>query len=332
MFYPSRVAVHGWCSLVLLAGVLTLPAGCSLKGPKPIEPAPTSVTAQEEATGQPFSLEPFLRASRLGLWNYVRTASGETDSHATIYTRWSGPTQLIEGKLLGREFLPLETYLQRRDIESPQTQRRPKAPLEGGTAFMFELIEPMEPLPPDLQPGLPQTASTPIVYYEYDGRLLSQGTLTRTAEIEGFEDVETPAGRFDGCLRTRVDLVVRLSWIFEMNWTSYLWLSAEMGEVQRTEQMSGRFLIFPFASSHDYRLVSGKPILHWAEPESVLPPRWRFGAVVMDRTVPSPRIGGMVVDYSDLPPATQPATQPASQPATQPAQTVWGAGILPAWK
>lgn len=225
----------------------------------------------------------------------------------------------MEGSLVFREFLPIEKYLQQRGPASrPAGAKPPKAPLEGGTAFMFELFEPLEPFPSELVPGTPIVESTPVVYYDYDGRRLSRGTLTRSVEIEGFEHVATPGGEFPDCLRLRLDLTVQIPWTVHMDWTSYMWLSAEIGEVRRIEQMSGWFLIFWFDSRYEYRLLSGDPVLHRPRDEAIRPPRWKYGAVLMDRVVPRPRITGMVVDYADPPPAD---TQPAAGPAASRAET-----------
>lgn len=283
---------------------------------------------EQESTEAPFSIEPYLRANRLGTWTYLRTPAGRPDAAGVTYVRTSQPHRMLEGLLAERSFLPLQYYLQQPGTPADPRQR-PRAPLQGGTAFLFELGEPLEPLPADLQPGVPQTASTALVYYEYDGRILNQGTLTRTAAVEGFEDIETPAGRFEACLRVRVDLTVEISWVFKMDWTTQMWLSPTMGEVRRLERMSGAFLIILFSSGHEYRLVSGQPRLDQADSVAVRPPLWKRSAVLLERAVPRPRIGGLVVDYSDGTPAAAPIEEEppivTDVPATAPASAAQAA-------
>lgn len=284
----------------------------------------TDAELQEDSESEApeFNIEPYLRASRLGRWVYRRTVPGSREEAAS-YVRVVEAARIMEGRLLEREFLPLRDYVKPGgDVADGRDGRqRPLAPLEGGTAFMFELAEPLEVVPQRLVPDVALTATTEVIYYEKDGRLLSRGTLTRTVTIEEFEEVDVPAGRFADCMRVRLDFKLQIPWLITMDWTSHLWFSPEVGEVRRTERMSGWALIFPFSSSHEYRLVSGGPSEIPADLEAVRPPRWRYGAILMDRTMPKPRVGGMVVDYSDLP-ASPPPDVPVSEdlsPSSAPA-------------
>src|SRR5690606_24303373 len=105
-------------------------------------------------------MEPYLRANRLGTWTYLRTPLGQPDADGSTYVRVAESARLKEGLFVEREFLPLETYLQRPGSPpGPQERQRPQAPVQGGSAFMFELTTPLEPMPADLQPGAPQTDS-----------------------------------------------------------------------------------------------------------------------------------------------------------------------------
>ena len=178
---------------------------------------------------------------------------------------------------------------------------------------MFELAEPLELFPPQLVPGKPIISTTALHYYDYDGRKLAPGMLTREVEIEGFDDIETPAGKFPDCLRARVELDVHISWTVRLVMTHYLWVSPQAGEVRRLQHMSGRFLIFWFASTYRYDLSSGKPAMTASMPEKLdLTPKWKRGAVLLDRLMPRPRIAGMVVDYGDE--SRVPSSAPAMNP------------------
>lgn len=285
----------------------TLLAGCSQQHKDDLQPV------QSQPSAERFSMEPYLRANRLGRWTYMRTEQ-EHAHRAVTYTRLSDSNRMMEGRLLTRKFSPLDQYFLKPSSTQSDDADRPRAPLKGGTAFLFELLEPMEPFPEDLTPDNPIVSTTPVVYYEYDGRQLSRGTLTRTVEIEGFDELEVPAGRFAGCLRLRLDFTLEIPWVLDMEWNSFIWLSPEMGEVRRIEKMSGWFLVFPFSSSHEYQLISGQPYLSSPEPQSVRKPRWQYGAALLDRAIPRPQIAGLVVDYANHAVQEGPESAPAETP------------------
>lgn len=229
---------------------------------------------------------------------------------------------MAEGILAGREFLPLEQYFRpaQPTTAEPGERRTPPPPLKGGTAFMFDLVEPLEAIPVDIRPGVPRIESSPVTYYDYDGKYLSHGTITREVEFEGIEDVECPAGRFVACPRVRVNLALRIPWIVSMDWSSWLWLSPQVGEVRRMEHMSGLFLIFLYSSSHEYVLASYAPVGATMDCGLDVAPHWTTGAVVLSRAIPRPEIAGMVVDYDTgttsaavLAPADDADAMPASR-------------------
>lgn len=315
---PGYLTAAKWRLSLLVCLVLTLAmplvGGCREQvGPSPRQPQ----NASSQPAGSPVSLEAALRANRLGRWVYARREPQHQDNRRHRYVRIGRPDRSIEGMLVGRRFRPVDEYLAPLSGASavPASQPAEPAPLEGGTSFMFRVARPLAPIPAELKEGEPVVDTTDIIYYEYDGRVLARGTFTRTAEIEGVEDVSCPAGEFADCLRVRVDLTLKIPWIISMDWTSWYWLSQEVGEVQRLEHMSGMFLIFLFSSTHEYELVS-----HHA-PATMLPdlciaPAWHTGATLLTRTAPRPQIGGMIVDY-----ASETAPPPASAPATAPART-----------
>jgi hypothetical protein len=247
-----------------------------------------------------FDIRPYLQANRLGRWVYTRREHGAADDEQPVpYVRQIQATREGEGNLRERRFLPLQSYL---DVwwdvtTQPATPpKRPVAPMKERYAFFFELTDPMPTIPVELDLSEPIETSTRLRYYWHDGRPLSEGSLTRTVEIEGFEDVKSPGGEFEECLRVRLDLRIRFGWGLAVDWTSYFWLSREAGEVRRVQRFSGWLWIFPFGSAHEYTLMSHLP----AGEEALLPvaPKWQHGAILFDRGLPRPRIGGMVVDYA----------------------------------
>jgi hypothetical protein len=154
----------------------------------------------------------------------------------------------------------------------------------------------MPTIPAELDLSDPIETTTRLRYYGRDGRPLAEGRLTRIVQIEGFEDVEAPAGRFEQCLRVRLDLQIRFAWGLAVDWTSYFWLSPKVGEVRRVQRFSGWLWIFPFGSAHEYALISHET----ADNDAILPvaPAWHYGAILFDRGLPRPQIGGMVIDYA----------------------------------
>jgi len=199
-----------------------------------------------------------------------------------------------------RPFLPLQRYLEPADILTSRADGgpRPSAPMKEGTAVFFELARPLEPIPPELETTSPITSTTAVRYFSYHGKPLATGTMTRQVQIEGFEDVECPAGRFEHCLRVRVDLTVRFPWRVIVDLTSYLWLSPKVGEVRRVQHISGWFLIFWFGNVHEYQLVSFTPAHAGPGSAGLPPPQWAYGAILFERAAPHPQIAGMIVDLA----------------------------------
>jgi hypothetical protein len=246
------------------------------------------------------TLRACLQATSVGHWVYERRPLPlHEDGPRVEYVRRGTPTRFSEGQLAHRQFLPLEEYLAPPDADRDadartEEARRPRAPLEGGTAIFFRLEDPRPAIPPDLTAEQPITFSTPLSYYDYDGTFQARGTLTGTAELEGRERVEVPAGVYDACLRVRVDLSISFGWVAHLKLTRYMWLSPTEGEVKRIERFSGRFLVFWYGSAHQYEMIRHEPI-HPGH-DAALPGLWRDGALLLEGRFPDIWIGGMVVD------------------------------------
>jgi hypothetical protein len=266
--------------------------------PEVLDAQPATPPATQPDAAQPAGsgLAQALRAARLGEWVYERRESWENGSEPPVeYVRRHTPERILEGKLTGQIAHAVGAYLLR-PAEEQAAQRPRLAKPHSGSLFLFELRQPIPAVPDDLEPHQPATDSTPVRYYNYEGRLLSDGTLRRTAEWEATEAVDTPAGRFADCCRVRVDFTLTMPWLLTLEWNSYLWLSPAVGEVRRVQHMAGWFLILPFASTHEYRLVRGRTSASAAADVAELPIAWQAGAVLLDSAVPKPVVGGMVVD------------------------------------
>jgi len=272
---------------------------------------PSFEHVEPQPAEKPLDLSAYLRAERFGKRTYRRRELPLQEGQAqTTYIREMTAERMIEGRLVGQKLLPLARYLEPEAVTTtavastqPREVKRAQSPFKRGKALLFRLAEPMQLIPPELTEEELIESTTPIRYYDYSGRQAGVGTLTRSVAIEGLEDVECPAGRFENCLRINVNLIVQFSWWLRMQGSGYLWLSPDVGEVRRVHQISGWFLIFWFGSAYEYDLLSyddmgGKVLTMW--PTSA---KWAYGAIMFDRILPKPQVAGMLVDFADTAPA-----------------------------
>lgn len=260
---------------------------------------------------QPVDLASCLRACRSGEWVYQRHALPEREAE-TRYVRRISRDLLSERSLADPPVPPLEEVLPATlPAERPPDKEKLAALPRTASLVMFELVDPLAPIPLDLMKTGPAADSTRIRYYDYRGRYRAEGTLKRVVEVEGVEDIECPAGRFTDCLRIRVDLTAHFPWLLWMDWTSYLWLSPVAGEVRRVHRFSGWFVIFWFSSTHEYELVShvaGDPTSQEATRSAsrsagvsggwVLDPPWSRGVLLLDGPFSRLEITGMAVEFA----------------------------------
>ncbi|HOW70995.1 MAG TPA: hypothetical protein PKY77_10370 [Phycisphaerae bacterium] len=288
------------------------------------ERASYAAPASQPATPPGAELAEYLSAIRAGEWVYERRElPAHADQRPSDYVRHIGPGQLFE---IAREFSDLvcryrgpmtttqaavaglpTTRPSDQEMEDPLLRQ-----LKDWTAIRIELGEPMDPIPPELIATGRCTESTSVGYGRRTGPLLGAGTLTRHVEVEDREPVECPAGRFEECLRVRVDLEIRFPLTPVIDWTTYVWLAPRIGEVRRVQSFSGWFLIFWFGSTHEYLLKS------YRLPSDVFPPtattRWSKVLVFLDRTFPHPRVAYMAVDLAKSQSASPPSAAPWAGP------------------
>jgi len=295
---------------ILIACIVGGIVGC--QAPQPPAAEYTGIADQSiDQTVDPaesFDITSYLKANRLGTWIYwANDLPAPVNEDAIIYSRRIKSHRHSEGVLLDSPFQSLEHYLLPVSNRSspPASLDQPPEPFSGKLAAFMELDEPIEVIPEDLSRESPAVKVTRLRYYNDKGRAQAQGTLTRTVEIKGLEDIECPAGQFKRCLHVRVDLTIRFSWILTIHWTTHLWLSPKAGEVQRVQRFSGAwFLIFWFQSAQEYKLVKFKKAeLDKISASENLAPKWKRAALLFDRGLPKPRISGMIVDYSTTRPS-----------------------------
>jgi hypothetical protein len=217
-----------------------------------------------------------------------------------IYARQITRDRISEGVLECEPLLPIERYLEPADSSDsqPADDHRPRAKLSWGMPIFFDLDKASDPIPAVLDELNKTGTETGIAYFDALGRRVSDGKLTHEVEIEGIEDVTCPAGHFPRCMRVRIRLNVRFPWIFVVDLTSYIWLSPEVGEVRRVQRLSGWFVIFPFGTTREYRLISYDLPQASQDRQPLPPPRWARGVLVFGGMYPHPEIAGMVIDLA----------------------------------
>lgn len=293
---------------MLLAILALLPGGC-LRHWR----LPPQVPASPPSTAPTVELAAYFSAIRAGEWTYERRELPvQPDQQPSEYVRHIGSTQLYE---VAQELTDLvrrlrgSTTTAHAAVSALPTSRPSEEAmqdplirhLKAWTAIRIELDEPMDPIPPELVATGRCTESTAVAYGRRSGPLLGKGMLTRHVEIEGIEAVDCPAGRFDRCLRVRVDLDIRFPLTPAINWTMYVWLAPEVGEVRRVQSLSGWFFVLWFGSTHEYLLKSYR--LPSGAPSPAAATRWSKAVVLLDRTFPHPRTAYLAVDLASSRPA-----------------------------
>jgi len=296
----SHPLTHGNTRLVA-AICLVVASGCMSEWRPPLEEVRPEPQARVE-----FGRSAYLRVNREGRWVYDRRELPvKPDAPITRYSRQVAGPRSSEGTLVDRPLLELSRYLQQ-EGEAPGSttdESRPTASEGAWLVVFFELEHPLDPLPAALATSDSVISHTTLRYFNQAGRPMAKGAVTSAARIEGFEDVVCPAGKFEQCLRVRVRLTVWFPLLLTVNWTTYFWLSPEVGEVRRVQQFSGVWLFFFwFGSAHEYLLRSYEPPPEPMASES-LPTCWSRGVVVFDRGYPRVRIAGMAADLSTSRPA-----------------------------
>ncbi|MHC4442421.1 MAG: hypothetical protein ACYTF1_18410 [Planctomycetota bacterium] len=301
---PSKIhrRFRHWIKCILLTtGVIFCLTGCNIAW------RPSLEHVEQHPQTKEFTLTDYLEANRIGYWAYQRRdLPANEDRPGITYARRAATNRFSEGELLNTPFLPLSRYIQPSGVQTtqPVSQDIPVARFPEGMAIYVELEKPLPVIPHDLQPETPMSDTTAIRYYDYRGKVQAKGKLTREVSFEGFEDIECTAGNFERCMRIRVDLNTRFSWILSVTWSSYLWLSPTVGEVRRVHAFSGAwFFIFRFHSAHEYLLVNHYRFADESIKEVDLSPKWKQIAMVFDRGIPRPSFTGMAVDYCTSQPA-----------------------------
>lgn len=260
---------------------------------------PPKSTMEAEPPPEQLDVVAYLKAGTEGRWMYQRRSVSSLggDQPAPRYERVATSCILSEGALAGCRFPVIGSYVRQvatRPASQPAPVPLPPEFTRRRIALLCELTDPAPFIPADLHPSEPASVTTGFRLYTREGNLFAEGRLTRKAVIENVEDVEGPAGRFEKCLRVRVDVTCWFPWGWLIEWTSYVWLSKELGEVKRVERLAAWIWIFHFYGAYEYELTSWEIRLPRSTAESWTPPAWRGGALVLEPG----RIDGLYVEFA----------------------------------
>jgi len=168
-----------------------------------------------------------------------------------------------------------------------------------GAVFAITLDPPLPRFPAAVDARTPARMRANARVCDGQGRERFRGTVDRVVAWEGLERVALDDRAFVDCARLRCVTRIRLflgPWI---ELTEYLWLARDVGEVRRIERLSGWAWIWPFEEVRQYDLVCpvhpvGRTALH----SVTIPDAWARIRIHLDRLLPSPRLGGIAVEYA----------------------------------
>ena len=235
---------------------------------------------------------------------YLRQSLTSPDTPPQRYKRCPSSSTLTEGLLAGKNVDTVSQYLestararQRRGTLWPYDQRPASA------AFFLEFDPPLVYLPPRLDTNEPWAQQCELHYYNRDAIEVRQGTATREAVFEGFEDVSADDVHYADCVRLRVTTRYRLDWGPRVDTTEYIWLAPGLGEVRRIEHVSGLAWPVYFSEAYSYERVNEPTApARLVGKRLPLPLAWSRCAVFLDRLLPHPRLGGLAVEFAPVTP------------------------------
>jgi hypothetical protein len=279
---------------------------------------PTLALVRTTELAPKFVLDDYLAHVPGSTWHYERTSANDPASAKPVAVRRVlTDTTMTEGILVDRPIPEMNSVLQPRKNPDRPTRTALETFLEGNTACIVAFEPPAQLYPESLAPGMTVREEVKLYYYGRDGRYGTHGTVTREVTLEGLESVDTPAGRFEDCLRLRVKTVFSLlNWGMWANLTDYVWLAKGVGEVRRIERIEGAAWIFLFDGTAEYRLVRHEPATD-ATSSRRFDPRTRCSALLLERGFPRPLVGGWhhelappatARDSADAPPVWEPVS------------------------
>jgi len=333
---------------MLTAGSMCVTTGCARAWrPSPVE----FVAPQADAVLNLADYLPKTATDRV----YLRRNLGEPDEPPRPYPRRSAPGAASEGLLAGRcgaKAPPASSDAAASsgsvarflgDSDDARTRRGELWPMDAGktsAACFLEFDPPLVDLPERISADLPFAQRCRLRCYDRDAKLWREGTATRRVFFESLESVTTSSQTYADCARLRIDTHIRLRWGPRVNVTTYSWLAPGFGEVRRVEEISGLALLILFDEVYEYELIEAvreaaltsatRPAGPTTRPQRPKPPSvqpdfapyqpaaWSRCAIFLDRSLPHPRLGGLVAELASVAADNQvAATRGASTPSAR---------------
>lgn len=224
---------------------------------------------------------------------------------------------------------PLAAYL----VSSGARENRANFVWPAGSSqlargFFLELDPPLTEWPATMTAGEPARFQSALRAYDGSGTFFANGSATRHVTLEGREDVYIGGVRYSQCLRLQGVTDIRLGWWLNVQLHEHAWFADEVGLVQRTERLRGvALLVVPFRANYKYEIASAAPgnreldlrrqgaqstVTTGSDNNSGLSPasrearrketetarRWSRLAIQLDRMLPRPRVGGLIVEWA----------------------------------
>jgi len=247
-------------------------------------------------------LAPYVAAGWIGQRLYVRTDLSEPQKLSSPYRQATTISDRLEGSLYGLSMQPLAAYL------DPHGHRRDRPHLdwpagpERSHEFFVEFDRPLAEWPLRINRQAPAVMRSRLKAYDGDGLPFADGSAVRRVWFEGYEDVAFDRVQYAECLRLRAETELRFGWWASVRLQEHVWLVRDVGVVRRVERLAGRALLTRFRSAHRFDLKSHEPLNAQTTdcptfvPRPPSAPRWSRLAIHLDRSLPNPRVGGLIVE------------------------------------
>lgn len=300
-----------WLATVLLSG-------CAAGKREPaLDPAQT-------ADPDVVDVGPYLGDGGFERRTFTRGSLSEPREPPQDYVLQRSETGREEGNLVGRARPPLKRYLKFDGAAGQPGRFAWPQGKQAWAAFFVEFDPPMTEWPGRISKHLPSTARSTLRTYDRYGNLLdANGSATRRVWYDGPAPIEIDGRRFDDCIRLRGVTSLFGQWV-SVRLGEEVWLARDIGPIRRVEKISAHvLLLWRFQASYLYELQNAELATSReenaakvnksdvatsetgveTEKETTMRRPWRRLAIHLDRLVPHPRVGGLVVEWDEAGPA-----------------------------
>lgn len=234
------------------------------------------------------------------LRSFTRTDTSRPNESPTLYMQRTSNRLRAEGTLIETKPLPISMYLDR-DSDRPDRPRlrwkTPPSRNSGG--FFVDFLPPFVEWPMQLSLDNPYIQQGTIHLYDSDGQFLSTGPATRSVWLERYETIDQGGSVYPRCMVLGSRTELGLGWWGRIELAETVWLARDIGVVRRVQRIEGDMLIlFRFQSEYRFDLWKVVPTKRRNPPATDEPKRWARLAVYLDRLLPNPRVGGLIVEWA----------------------------------